>query len=469
MIALYFAGICLTEYRSFQKKRKEDTELAQFADFLSNLNYEFYLCKNVTEAIFRAAETVAGDLRKRLEEICFWLEEEESEAMAAECKYPRHLKYLKLFFVQCQNAVWYGSGKSGEETAFVRTMTELRRDVQNECYKRTQAGFLFAGLGLVAAVPIVFLPFIKCWGCGNMPELERFYNSTAGRLTETVLWFLTFCCYGLLIMLKRMDGTIYRRPECIQRLLEQEFFVKAAKKWEGTAPERYGRNKLRRIGIYRSGTEYFWVCGAAGVLLAGVALWLLRGESFGIRFMGTGFAGGVGIAGGMFFYRYLAYLRTLGMSGEVLGLQSVVLLLYRVPNMTVMKLLSVLEDYAELFQRSLRHCSNAYAAEDEEAFIELRQEETYPAFRQLAGRLAVSERIGLVRAFSDIEKDRQFFREQERLDTEQTLKKRAANGQVLAFVPMMFLLFAELIIPFLAASLSQMSEIFLEMEQIRFF
>ena len=43
----------------------------------------------------------------------------------------------------------------------------------------------------------------------------------------------------------------------------------------------------------------------------------------------------------------------------------------------------------------------------------------------------VSERIGLVKAFSELAEDRHFFREQQRLDTEQELKKRAANGQVL--------------------------------------
>ena len=198
-------------------------------------------------------------------------------------------------------------------------------------------------------------------------------------------------------------------------------------------------------------------------------MWMLRKEPIVVILTGGCVAGIIGVAAGMLFYRYLAYLRTLGMSGEVLGLQSVILLLYQVPNMTIMKLLTILEEYAELFQRSLMRCGDCYASEDDAALSDLRIAETSLAFQQLAGRLAVSERIGLERAFSDIAADRHFFREQERLDTEQELKKRAANGQVLAFVPMMFLLFAYLIIPFLAASLSQMGDIFREMEQIRRF
>ncbi|MBQ9767632.1 MAG: hypothetical protein IJW37_05985 [Lachnospiraceae bacterium] len=423
---LYLVAVCLTEYRGFRKRRREYRELVQFADFLSNVTYEFYLCKSVTEAIFRAAEEVQGELRKRLEEICFLLEGEETDRTVAEYRYPNHLKYVKLFLLQCRNAVVYGSGKAGEDSLFAKNMTELRRDVQNECYKRSQGMFLFSGLGLITTLPVVCLPLIRQWGSRNMPELEVFYESTVGNLTAAALCLITLCCYGLLNVLKQADGTGYARPEVSCRVL----------------------------------------CQAASTVLSVCTVWLLRKESVGTVVLGGLFAGMLGVLGGIGMNRYLAYLRTLGMSGEVLGLQSVILLLYKVPNMTVMKLLTVLEEYAEVFRRSLMRCSDCYAAEDDRALAALRYAEKYPAFRQLAGRLEVSERIGLERAFCDIAGDRQFFREQERLDAEQELKKRAANGQVLAFVPMMVLLFAYLILPFLAASLSQMGEIFREMEQI---
>jgi len=399
--------------------------LEHFAEFLANLNYEFYVCKSVTESIFRASECMPGNLRRKLEEICFLLEGEDMENAVAEYRYPVHLKYLKLFFIQCQNAVQYGSGKPGTESVFVKNMTELRRDVQNECYKRSQAAFLFAGLGLVAAVPVVFVPLVRQFGTVNMPELKKFYEGAAGQFTVIGVSIVTVCSYALLTIVRKTNGAFYRRPK--------------------------------------------YLCMAAAVGLALCSAWIVRGE--GIARMTAAVVAGAALGVGMvlLFYRYSEYLRKIGMGGEVLGLQSVILMLYDVPNMTVMKLLATLEDYAELFQKTLLRCADRYASEESEALELLRREEAYPAFRQLAGRIAISERIGLVRAFSGIAEDRQFFREQQRLDTEQELKKKAANAQVLAFAPMAVLLFFYLIFPFLFASVGQMTEIFKEMEQIRYF
>lgn len=422
---LYFIAVCLLEYRGFQKRRKEYRELEHFAEFLANLSYEFYVCKNVTESIFRAAERVPGILKGKLEEICFLLEGEDMENAAAEYQYPKHLKYLKLFLIQCQNAVQYGSGRPGTESVFVRNMTELRRDVQNECYKRSQAAFLFAGLGLVAAVPVVFVPLVRKFGTANMQELKEFYEGTAGRLTVTLLFVVTVCSYVLLTIVRKTNSTVYQRPK--------------------------------------------YACAAAAGGLSLCTAWSMRGEGAGWIVLAVLLGSVFGTAAVMLFYRYLEYLRKIGMGGEVLGLQSVVLMLYDVPNMTILKLLAALEDYAELFRDILVRCTDRYASEENKALELLREEETYPAFRQLAGRLAVSERIGLSCAFSEIAADRQFFREQQRLDMEQELKKKAANAQVLAFVPMAVLLFFYLILPFLMASVGQMTEIFREMEQIQYF
>lgn len=368
------------EYRGFRKRKQEYRELEHFAEFLSDLKYEFFLCKNITESIFRASEKVPGNLRKRLEKICFLLESEESEPEVAEYQYPTHLKHLKLFLIQCRNAVQYGSGKNSTESVFVKNMTELRRDVQNECHKRMQSGYLFAGTGLVSAVPLAFLPAVKYWGSATMDELRTFYDGTAGRVTAIALGAVTLGCYWLI-------------------------------------------GRIREMGHGRKETT--------------------RG--------------------------YLGYLRKLGMESEVLGLQSVVLLLMNVPNITMLQILDALEGYADLFRTTIARCTDRYGAEEAEALEELRTAENCPAFCQFAGQIIVSERIGLARAFSEIAADRNFFREQQRLHTEQELKKKAANAQVIAFLPLVFLLFAYLIFPFLIASLGQMGEIFREMEQIRYF
>lgn len=313
-----------------------------------------------------------GGLRKRLERVCFFLESEEAEEDVAEMEYPPHLKYLKMFFIQCQNAVQFGSGKNSTESVFVKNMTELRRDVQSECQKRLQSRYWFAGTGLVAAVPLAFLPLVKYWGSSTMVELQDFYTGRAGKLVAAVIGIVTAVCWWLI------DGI-------------------------------------------RKGRRNPW------------------------------------------------HLQKLCMENEVMGLQSVVLLLIDVPNITMQQILDALEEYAEWFHEAIARCADRYGAEETEAFLELRSETECAAFRQFAGQLIVSGRIGLARAFAEVGTDRNFFREQQRLHMEQELKKRTAGAQVIAFIPLLFLLFAYLIFPFLVASFGQMHAILDEMKQIRFF
>lgn len=466
---LYFGQIVFLELRYLLNRRKELEELKEFADFLSDLCYEFELHKNVSDAIYFAAENVHGKLKKSLDEISFLLEEEEAEGDAAEFHYPSYLKQLKLFFIQCRNAVMYGSGKKGQKSVFVRNMTELRRDVQNECMKRGQAAFLFAGLGLIAAVPVLFLSAVSTWGSDNMPELLDFYKGTAGRVIAAAVTLLSVVCYLFLALVRKVDGSFYRRPVLVQKFFESRPAELFSSWFQGKAAEKTGQKRLEEAGIYRSGGEYFYSCCILGGCFLLLAVWLVRKESAARMLLAGAIAFFAGFAGMMGTYRYLAYLRQLGRTGEVLGLQSIILMLFEAPNMTIMKLLTIMEEYASVFQRELGICADRYTAEEEDAFLKLMAKEIPQEFKRLIHRIYISERLGLVHAFSELSADRQYFREQQRMDTEQELQKRAANAQVVAFLPMFFLLFAYLIFPFLAASLAQMAEIFLEMNQMKMF
>lgn len=429
--------LCLTtvlviEYRGFRNRTKEYRELEHFAEFLLNLKNHFFFCKNITESIYRAIETVPGNLRKRLEKICFRLEEDERGTLLAE-EFPGYLKYLRLFYMQCRSAIQYGSGETGTESVFIKNMTELRRDVQNDCYQRAQSMHGFAGMGVVAVLPVLFLPLVRFFGSSMMDELKAFYDGTAGRVVEGLFGILTMGCYFLFYMARQTDRRIWQEKR--------------------TVTDR----------------SYRRICTGAGLLFGGIAWYMVRSGPVSQKL----FAAAGGLIAGMVFVmgckRYVGYLRSVGMGSEVLSLQAVILLLIEVPNITIAKILDALAACAELFQKPLMKCADAYASEDTVALERLCKEDRYPAFSQLAGRLLASERIGLQAAFSEIASDRHFFREQMQLDMEQERKKKVANAQIISLLPMMFLLFAYLIVPFLWVSFLQMRDIFYEMEQIRYF
>lgn len=453
----------------YRKRAKEYRELQQFAEFLSDLKDQFYFCKSVTESIFRAAERMSGSLRKRLEEICFLLEEEDMRTVMSEEHLPGQGKFLSLFLVQCRSAVQYGSGKKGTESVFVRNMTELRRDVKNECYHRLQAMYLFSGMGLVTGLPVLFLPFIRWFGRVTMEELELFYAGGAGKAVVAVFALVTVTCYLLLLLVRQQDKRIYQRLDMIKHLFLNDSYCRWTVVFHGSKAEKAGAKVLSEAGIEGDGMQYWTVCGLCGIALGFFSGVVFPVESFFARSVVS--LGGVviGFGGGMGFYKYLRYLRRIGMKGEVLGLQSVALLLTEVPNITVMSLLDALGSCGELFQKKLLRCADEYAAEDVVALERMFENAEHPAFREFAARILSSERIGIRAAFEELAADQSFFREQMRLDREQEQKKKAANAQIMVFLPMLFLLFAYLIVPFLWTSMKQMGDIFREIEQMRNF
>lgn len=457
------------EYRGFRRRRREYRELEHFAEFLSDLKDHFYLCKNVTESIFRAMEGVPGSLRKRLEGICFLLEQDAMGTTVAEEEFFGDQKYLRLFLIQCRSAIQYGSGKKGTESVFVKNMTELRRDVQNESYQRMQSMYLFAGMGVVAVAPVACLPLLRWFGTVTMEEMEAFYESRWGEAAVAIFGLLTIGSYMMLYMIRQTDKRMYRKPKVLSKLFWWGD-EKVRKKWKRKRMlVKKAEIRLSEAGIDSAGELYWMSCAGLGAVFACIALYLMRGLPVLQAVFGVLAGAGIGFMIMMGVYRYMVYLRRLGMEGEVLNLQAAVLLLIDVPNITVMDLLDVLGNCGEIFQTTLFRCADNYAAEDEAALRALYEDETSSSFRQLAGRLLASERIGIKAAFAEIEADRHFFREQLRLDREQERKKKAANAQVISFLPMMFLLFAYLIIPFLGISLGQMGELFREMEQLRYF
>ena len=433
---LCFVAVLIIEYKGFRKRIKEYRELEHFAEFLSNLKDQFYLCKNVTESIFRAAAGVPGSLRKRLEGIGYRLENDTWEMAMQEEEYAGHEKYLRLFLMQCKSAVQYGTGKNSTESVFIKNMTELRRDVQNECEQRKQSMYAFAGMGVVSVLPVLFLPFIRLFGTMTMKELEMFYEGSAGELIVTTFFVLTVVCYSLLCLIRCTDRRLYQSRNIL------------------------GKSSFRDRSLFLCALI---VGGSFGMISA--LIWNTSSLWRKAVAMGGGCVlGFVLVYGG---FCYLFYLRNLGKSGEVLNLQAVILLLMDVPDITIAELLDELSESAVLFRTSLMRCADAYAAEDEKALETMCKNETYPAFLHLAGRILVSERIGMKAAFSDVADDRRFFREQQRLDWEEERRKKVANAQIITFLPLLFLLFAYLILPFLVISFGQMKEIFTEMEQIR--
>lgn len=208
---LCLVAVLVIEYDGYKRRKAEYRELEHFAEFLSDLKNYFYVCKNVTESIFRAAERMPGNLRKRLEELCFLLETDAWGITTMEETVSEKFRYMRPFAIQCRSAVRYGSDGNGTESVFLKSMTELRRDVQEECVAKAASMYAFAGLGVVTVIGTVFPSLIRRFGEYTMQNPAYFYRGVGGQVVLAAFLLITIGCYLILHMIRQSEEPVRKR------------------------------------------------------------------------------------------------------------------------------------------------------------------------------------------------------------------------------------------------------------------
>ena len=151
-------------------------------------------------------------------------------------------------------------------------------------------------------------------------------------------------------------------------------------------------------------------------------------------------------------YWMLLYRRRvirLGMNGEVVQFHSIILMLMYLDNISILTILETMEIFAGIFKTSIQECINDFNSGSEEALIRLKEKETCEVFRRLVDNLLVSDKIGIIKAFDEIAADRLYFSERRKQENEIVLKKKADNATLIAYIPLMLIMIAYLIAPFI--------------------
>ncbi len=202
---LCLVAVLVIEYKGYKSRKAEYRELEHFAEFLSDLKEYFYVCKNVTESIFRAAERMPGNLRKRLEELSYLLETDAWGITATEETVLGRIRYMRPFVIQCRSAIRYGGDGNGTESVFLKNMTELRRDVQEECAAKAASMYAFAGMGVITVIGAAFPALIRRFGEFAMQESASFYSDWGGRVTIAAFLLITMVCYLFLQIIRKSE------------------------------------------------------------------------------------------------------------------------------------------------------------------------------------------------------------------------------------------------------------------------
>lgn len=132
---------------------------------------------------------------------------------------------------------------------------------------------------------------------------------------------------------------------------------------------------------------------------------------------------------------------------EVNQFNSLVITLMNVGGVTEMNVLEWMRRFSFCFKNSIQECINEFDLGKEKAFRNLKLKETNEEFRYFVENLMAVDKVGIKKAFMNVESEREYIlrkREQDMIEINAKNQKKAMR---LTFVPLLTLFIGHLIIP----------------------
>jgi hypothetical protein len=168
------------------------------------------------------------------------------------------------------------------------------------------------------------------------------------------------------------------------------------------------------------------------------------------------FIAGLGYFAPYWMLIYRRKVHYLNMGNEVAQFQSTIMMVMYLNNTTVLKVLELMESFAVIFKESLKQCINDYSAGDIDALERLKLRERYEPFRRIADNLIIADKIGVQRAFDEVEEERKVSQEMRNQDYRITRDKKVVIGYIMANIPAVITVAFYWIIPFAINSLGSL-------------
>jgi len=382
-------------------------------------------------------------------------------------------RFLKLFLSQCVAIQEYGDTEIKGESMFARNLSDLREDVLSYLLQLERLQAEFAGLTFITLVPLFVLPVIKSTAIGMLPELSGFYSGTLGHVLPAVFLVGTILIYSIIVEMQELDAR-GNKNRWLWQLEKSETVTALMNCWER---RHYGKAMQQKKMLRRSGEmitprlffmeKIMYMC-ATVVIGVFVLLWAKKNEES----IGGGESLVLLLLGAVAYWipeiriRYRKSLMQMNMLSEVTQFQSIIMMQMFIPDITVLRILTTLEQFAYIFRASIQDCINEYSYSVQGALQRMKKAESYEPFRRLCDKLLAVDKIGIVRPFEEIVQDRLYFQKQREADTYRMIKKKSNYAKIIAFVPVLLIMITYLILPYGVEAMRQFNVILEELNQI---
>lgn len=473
VLATFYSAVLAMEILRFATSRVECRVLRQVEKTLNDVRHYFYDTHSISAALDEAAGVAGYEMRVHIERLLEVLSAENIEEAVEEYNHVSKNHFLKLFLAQCVATQEYGDTERQGESLFVGNLSNLREDILNYMLQLDRLRMEYSGLVVITLFPLMSLPFIRTMATGSLPELSGFYSGMWGKLLPFVYLVGTVIVYAAMVEMQKLDaGNTVRR--WLYRIEKNRYITALLDCWEN---RHCGKILRQKRSLQRSGEK------------SSPRLLFLEK----ILFLGT--MGGLGLAillyakvpkekicwyealivllVGIFAYyipdmrlKYKESLMRMNMLSEVTKFQTIIMMQMFIPDITVLRILRTMEQFAYIFRGSIQDCINEYSYSVEKALLGMKEAESYEPFRRLCDNLLTVDKIGIIRSFEEIWQDRLHFQKQREADIYRMIKKRSGHAKVMAFVPLLLIVITYLILPYGMEAVRQFSMILEELNTL---
>jgi hypothetical protein len=157
----------------------------------------------------------------------------------------------------------------------------------------------------------------------------------------------------------------------------------------------------------------------------------------------------------------LKKVRQRDMEDEVFSFQSIIVILRNIKRADTAIIIEWMEEFSYIFQSSIRECNRKLSINERQALEELKEKEPFRPFCKIVDGLQSSDKLGLYKAFEDVEQERNYYIDKRALDNEITIQEKSILGKTIAFVPFILIVGLYLILPFVTEGLN-MYKVYME-------
>lgn len=369
-------------------------------------------------------------------------------------------EFFLLFYALSHKVKEEGDTITNGSYQYTRNLMMLGREISNNINFMSKTKNAFSGLMGMCIFPVLFIRPIELWSVSNLPQLQNYFESTAGKMCSIAVLVISLLVLEIVSVLKYPDFRTERNNMITEKL--------SGNVW---VTGFMNRRIYKRYGYYHGLWELLKrACSVENVVefcITRYAYTLGFGVFFFVMSLGVGLAPWLTIAATLcgaacgYWYVYcMLYVRIFviksKVSDELVRLYTIAGMSRQQENMDVKGMLIQFELISVYFEPVFSHAVLSYEGDGSECLNELKEGLANKDAIRLVEGLAACDEFDVSEAMSFVDTELEYLIDAKHIRDEKSLSDRSALARFLSFIPFLTALLVKMIFPFIMEGLKEL-------------